>query len=115
MEFLNKFAGVLAAIAIVFSVINWTLPDTKIVEKKLSGTTNFDALTLDRGNLTLSNGSVTIAIPSTGTSTLATIGCIGGYATSSATAIKFIFNTSGTSTLSGTANGVVAWKYGVCP
>lgn len=80
-------------------------------------TTNFDAITLDNGNLTLTNGSISVANPTSGTSTLATIGCINAYATSSATKIKLIFNTTATTTsINGsTPSGFVLWAYGNCP
>lgn len=64
------------------------------------------------GQLTVdSNGNMTFANPS-GTSTLSGVGCIGAFATSSATPVKLILSALGaTSTFKGTAY----WSYGTCP
>lgn len=61
-------------------------------------------------------GNVTVTTGASATSTLSA-GCINTYATSSATQIKLVFNTSATTTSinGGTVQGVVAWQYGSCP
>lgn len=94
-------ALVMAALALVQSPVATTL----------GGTTNFDAITLDDGDLTISDGNFVWDAPSSGTSTLATVGCIQAYATSSATTIKLVYNTVASST----GNGFVLWAYGTCP
>lgn len=68
------------------------------------------------GDLTVSGGSLYVPTTANATSS-ATVGCIQTYATSSATAIKMVFNTSATSTSinGGTVQGVVLWQYGTCP
>src|SRR5437016_6304039 len=45
---------------------------------------------------------------SAGTTTLTGVGRVNGYASSTATPIKYVYTTSGTSSISGAANGVVA-------
>lgn len=61
-------------------------------------------------------GNLTVTTGANATST-ATAGCISSYATSSATQLKLIYNTSATSTsINGaTVQGVVLWAFGTCP
>lgn len=61
----------------------------------------------------ISGGTLDVPTAASATSTL-TIGRIQAYATSSATRICLDFNTQATTTIAGTANGVVTWKYGAC-
>ena len=66
------------------------------------------------GDLTiLNNGNAAGTIA---TSTV-TVGCINTTATSSATQIKLVFNTTATSSglVAGTNSGFVLWQYGTCP
>lgn len=68
-------------------------------------------------DVTISGGSLTLTTSNTATSSLA-IGCTQTTATSTATPIRFVFNTAfaGTSTTAGTnSNGSVYWQYGSCP
>lgn len=110
MNFIKEYAGVVALVAIIVGLV---VPGVGSFGAATSGnTTNFDAVTLDNGNLTLTNGSVSIAVPTTGTSTVGTVGCLQANATSSATKIKVVFSPLGaTSTFAGTAY----WSYGTCP
>ncbi len=62
-------------------------------------------------------GNVTVTTSNTATST-AIVGCFQTYATSTATVVKFVLSSAGTSTatFSGpTAAGGVSWTYGACP
>ena len=71
---------------------------------KLSGVTNYDALTLGTGPLVITTSN-------TATSTLS-VGCVQTTATSTASPVKLTFTTLGaTSTFPGT----VYWAYGTCP
>lgn len=73
------------------------------------GTTNFDALTLSTGPLT---------VTSTNSATSTTqLGCIQTTATSTATPIRIVIGSSGaTTTFQGASSvGVVGWQYGSCP
>ncbi len=107
---MDKFAAIVAVLALILA--GATFFSKTDAGEMLGGTTNFDAITLDNGNLTLTNGSIVVATPTTGTSTLATVGCLQANATSSATKIKVVFSPLGaTSTFSGTAY----WTYGTCP
>lgn len=62
---------------------------------------------------TVSGGALTVTTAANATSTLV-VGRTQTYATSSATQICLDFNTQATTTIAGTANGVVTWKYGAC-
>lgn len=105
-KIITAVIGVIAIAALALAISG---PAKEIVG---GSATNYDAITLDNGNLTISNGSIVVATPSTGTSTLATVGCLQANATSSATKIKVVFSTAGaTSTFGGTAY----WVYGTCP
>ena len=67
-------------------------------------------------DLTVSGGIVDITSANTATSSV-TVGCIDGYATSTATAVKFVLGkvgSSATSTLYNTSSGAVYWAYGSC-
>jgi len=106
-----NFAIGLALVAVVIAIFN-PFQNLSFGAATSGNTTNFDAVTLDNGNLTLTNGSISIAVPTSGTSTVGTIGCMQANATSSATKIKVVFSPLGaTSTFSGTAY----WSYGTCP
>lgn len=59
------------------------------------------------GNIAMANSS--------GTTTLATVGCVQVYPTSTATKGTIRFNTQATTSLAGTAAGAVVWTYGTCP
>lgn len=101
----------LALVAVVIAILP-NLGDRFLGAATSGNTTNFDAVTLDNGDLTITNGDIVVAVPTTGTSTLATVGCLQANATSSATKIKLVFSPLGaTSTFSGTAY----WSYGTCP
>lgn len=77
--------------------------------------------------LTVTGAAATGAITSSGTLTLTTsntatssaiIGCIQTYATSTATAVRFVLSSAGTTTAiygSGQGLGGVSWQYGTCP
>lgn len=62
---------------------------------------------------TISGGVLSVPTSLGATSTL-TVGRIQTYATSSATRICIDFNTQATTTIAGTARGVVTWFYGGC-
>lgn len=62
-------------------------------------------------------GTMTVTTSNTATSTLK-VGCIQTTATSTATAVRFVLSSAGTTTPTfgaGTANGGVSWQYGTCP
>lgn len=106
----------IAVIALVVGVTGLVGGNQSV--QQLGGTTNFDAMTLDSGNLTLSAG--TISQTTTGTSTIklltssATKGtCIEGYATSSNTKINGTFAAS--TTAATTAGIAFILNYGACP
>lgn len=110
------------ALVVVFVLILVLVGSNQSVPPKQGGVTNFDALTLDNGDLTITNGGITlstsgksVSIPTgaSATSTI-TVGRTQTYATSSATKICLDFNTQATTTIAGTANGVVTWQYGSC-
>lgn len=68
------------------------------------------------GDVSVSGGTLSVPTAASATST-AIVGCVQTYATSSATAIKLIFNTSASTTVlsSDTVRGTVLWAYGTCP
>jgi len=66
------------------------------------------------GNLNISGSTTTIATSNTATSTLS-VGCIQFPATSTATMSKIVPVISATSTIYGSAWGVLALVYGRCP
>lgn len=64
---------------------------------------------------TISGGVLNVPTAANATST-ATVGCVNSYPTSSATVIHLAYNTtSSTSTVEGQSNGMVGFKYGICP
>ncbi len=68
-------------------------------------------------DLTVSGRTATITTSNTATSSLS-VGCIGTYATSTLTPVRFVLSSAGTSTATfgaGSANGGVSWQYGTCP
>lgn len=99
----TNIALVLAIVAIVIACGGYMYPTAVPVAQKAGGLTNYD--------------SIALSIPSVGTSSITRAGCVGVFATSTATPIIFTFSTSGTSTVTGTSpsNGSVAWNYGTCP
>lgn len=103
-------------VAIVIAIAGLFFPLVQRVGSALTfaGVTNYDAITLDSGNLTVSNGNIVIA-KTTGTTTISSIGCHNVYPTSTATVGHFVYGVIGTTTVSGTSNGSVQWQYGVCP
>lgn len=102
----NIFGGI-AVIALVLSIVGLVGGNQPV--SKLGGTTNYDAITLDNGNLTVSKGNISVL--NTSTSTI-TVGNIQTLATSSATTICIVPSATGaTSSFSGT----VYFKYGTCP
>lgn len=109
---MNKISIIALVVAVIALGLNFVHFGDKAT--LLGGTTNFDAITLDNGNLTLTNGSISIATPTTGTSTVATVGCLQANATSSATKIKVVFVASSTQMAPG-YNGLAYWVYGTCP
>lgn len=68
------------------------------------------------GDATVGGGTLAVTTGASATST-AIAGCFQAYATSSATSIKLIFNSTATSSLinGGAINGFVLWQYGTCP
>ena|ERR1017187_4149439 len=103
MKFLNKEAGVIALVAIVIAIGGYFYPSVgQSVKGNLGGVTNYDNITLTSSN--------------TATSTLVT-GCIQTYATSTATAVRFVLSSaaSSTPTYGIPAVGGVSWQYGTCP
>lgn len=99
MELIKQWSGLVALVILAISAVFVHQAPAK---PDLGGVTNYD-------NVQLTN---------TGTSTLTRVGCIQGYATSTATPIVFTFNTQATtsiiSALGALANGVVLWNYGQC-
>lgn len=90
---------IVALVAVVIALGAWFAPD----EARFGGTTNYDALTLDNGDLTLTNGIVVSnAAPF----------CEEFYATSTATRNRAIAST--TATIEG-VDGVITFGYGACP
>lgn len=78
---------------------------------------NAISLTGADGDLTVGGGSVVVTTTNSATSTV-TLGCIQSYATSTATTVRFVLSSAGTSTATygaGSANGGVSWQYGTCP
>jgi hypothetical protein len=72
-----------------------------------------DAVITD--DVTISGGLLTLTTSNSATSTLV-VGCQQMYATSTATSIKLGFSAfNGTTTFSGTSNGLVSWQFGTCP
>lgn len=119
---INKIIGGIAVIALILSIVG-LVGNKQPVQSSFGGTTNYDALTLDNGDLTITNGNfinstagktMTLTTSNTATSTLK-VGCIQMNATSTATNIRLLFSASATTTISGTAAGTVAWGYGTCP
>ena len=64
---------------------------------------------------TISGGVLSVPTASGATSTI-TVGCVEAYATSSATKIRYVYNTSATTTTinGATVVGGVFWAYGSC-
>lgn len=88
-----------AAVAIVIAAFAlMQTPAAPAPVQNFGGTTNYDS----------------IALTKVGTSTLSNVGCFNGFASSTATPIKFVYLVSATSTLSGAAPGIVAWQFGQC-
>ena len=71
------------------------------------------------GSTTLQRFTFTSATSTTSNSATSTleVGCIQMYATSTATAVRFLFHASSTisTTVTGTASGYLLWGYGTCP
>lgn len=70
-----------------------------------TNTFNAGATILSGLNVTTSNTATSSTV----------VGCVQTTATSTATPIRFLYTTSATTTVSGTASGSVAWGYGTCP
>jgi hypothetical protein len=65
----------------------------------------------------VSGGTVTVTTTDAATSTVV-LGCIQTYATSTATPVRFVLSSAGTTTATynGTlGRGGVSWQYGTCP
>jgi len=92
----DKFSLVVSLIAVVIAVGAYLFPAQDIAAGALYRNPNsdFQAKSLTAGNL---NGSV---------------GCVGVYGTSAATANKLVFTTVGATS---TQAGTVYWTYGTCP
>lgn len=127
MNFIKNNSGVIAVIALIIAIVALQLPKpAAVVQPSFGGTTNYDALTLDNGDLTLTNGNIvnstagktmTLTTSNTATSTLK-VGCIQMNATSSATTVRITFGPAGNATTTSqgsNSNGIVAWQFGTCP
>lgn len=83
-----------------------------------AGTLSVTGASTLTGDVTMSGGSGALAITTTNaaTSTIE-VGCVQMYATSTATAVRFLFHASSTisTTVTGTAAGYLLWGYGTCP
>lgn len=91
---------IVALVAVVIALGAWFAPENA---PQFGGTTNYDALTLDNGDLTLTNGIVVSnAAPF----------CEEFYSTSTATRNRMIAST--TATIEG-VDGVITFGYGACP
>lgn len=105
--------NLLASIAIVLALagigLHFIPTEQKLGAATSGNTTNYTALTVDQGPLTVTTSN-------TATSTTA-LGCVQTTATSTATPIRIVIGSSGaTTTYQGTSsNGVVGWQYGTCP
>ena len=63
------------------------------------------------------SGDLTVTTANTATSSVE-VGCLQTTATSTATPVRFVLSSTGTTTATfgaGTANGGVSWQYGTCP
>jgi len=105
---------ILVAVIVVLVCIIVALSVTG--KAKLGGVTNYDSLTLTEDltvgdDVTISGGALSVTTAANATSSI-TVGCITTYATSSVTAVKQVFTTTGATS---TFNGTVYWNYGVCP
>lgn len=128
MEFLNKYAGVLATIAIVIAIGVYVSKDSN-----LGGGTRFPngisadstspsagqvrGTTLTTTGAATLGGNLTVTTSNSATSTL-TVGCMQFYATSTATPWRTAIIALSTSTAiagGGTADGYVVAQYGSCP
>lgn len=121
-KIINVAGGILGVLALVVSGNMSAQLDTKVEEavveqvETLGGTVNtvpvefHEGITVDGNTVISGTGNLTAPISSSATSTV-TAGCFDGTATSSATRIKFIFNTVATTT----GSGFVLWDYGTCP
>ena len=109
---MNKLTLAIAVLALVLAGYVAFAP----ASMSLGGTTNFDALTLDDGDLTISDGNIRQTTSNSATST-ASVGCIQTTATSTATPIRLVPASSGATTTYTGANafGVMAWQFGTCP
>lgn len=99
--------GLIAISALYFSSQKVTAPQTQ----SFGGVTNYDALQLDKGNLTIKNGNIVVA-NTAATSSIA-VGCAQLNATSSATNVKLVF--VATTTLGTAGIGYFVPVYGTCP
>ncbi|MEK7461512.1 MAG: hypothetical protein AAB586_00345 [Patescibacteria group bacterium] len=83
-----------------------------------TGTLTVGGVSTLTGDVTMSggNGGLTLTTANNATSTIQ-VGCIQMYATSTATAVRFLFHASTTisTTVTGTAAGYLLWGYGTCP
>lgn len=128
---INKIIGGVAVLALILSIVGLVSNNQPAQSFGATGTRFPNGLSADstspsagqiRGTTLLTTGAstfggnVTVTTGASATSTLSA-GCINTYATSSATQIKLVFNTSATTTSinGGTVQGVVAWQYGSCP
>ena len=108
------------ALIILALVVGFALG--RVTTSGIGGTTNFDAIELSEGltvtgDSTISGGTLNVTTSNTATST-AKIGCVQTYATSTATAVRFVIGSIATSSTSyGGTNtiGLVGWQYGSCP
>lgn len=107
---MNKIIGVIAVLAFILSIVG-LVGGNQSDSKSFGGTTNYDAIQLDNGDLTITKGNISVA--NTSTSTIS-VGNVTTYATSSATLICMHPVATTTNIVSGTS-GVVLWNYGACP
>lgn len=124
MEKLNKFSGVIAIVAVLIAIFAWNSKSSSFGGTRFPQGLSADSTSPVAGEVrgtdltitddaTISGGVLSVPTGAGATSTL-TIGRIHMYATSSATQICIDFNTQATTTIAGTANGAVTWKYGSC-
>jgi len=115
--------------AVVFGVLFVTLVANAVttISTNLAtgGTLTVDTTSLLTGDVTMSGGDGALTITSTNSATSTiSVGCVGTYATSTATAIHLTYaaaqiatttSQGGAGDTTGTYGGLVVWRYGACP
>lgn len=115
---------IISAIALVIAIVGMFFPQqARVAVDELGNKTAsfWDAVSYKVSGTEVINSSragtfTDLTVSKSGTSTVS-VGCVQTTATSSATTIKLLFNTSfvGTTTVNGTVAGNVLWGYGTCP